>query len=105
MNFHGSIVAVMDLAAFLGFPAVIGPEKVIVLDPGVAALAFLVERVERIVPAEQLRQDEVVPPAEDRFVSDTIVLAEGTALLLDAVLITKGAGEALQAQGGVAGRG
>ena len=105
MNFHGSIVAIMDLAAFLGLAALHGPEKVVVLHPGVGALAFLVERVERIVPADQVRLDNTASPPPERFSSGTLCLAEGAALLLDAVAITRAAGEALQAYGAGAGRG
>jgi chemotaxis signal transduction protein len=92
MNFHGGIVAVMDLAAFLGFQAIQRMETVIVLDPGIAALAFLVERVERIVPQEQVN-----PPApwSDNGATATISLPEGDAVLLDAAAIAEAAADSI----------
>lgn len=86
MNFHGAIVAVMDLAAFMGLPEQSGPEKLIVLHGDIAALAFLVERVMRIVLAEQVELVQTTATA----LSDTlIVLPEGRATLLNAQAITE----------------
>lgn len=90
MNFHGSIVAVMDLAAFLGFPANPVQEKLIVLHSGIAALAFLVERVLRIVSGDQV---EVREEPEASFASTQLVLSEGLATLLDANAIATTATE------------
>jgi len=85
LNFHGSIVAVMDLAQFMGFTACRLPEKLIILDPAIAALAFRVERVLRIVPESLLEKlDETV---EERFASSLLLLPEGRATLLDAEAI------------------
>ena len=50
MNFHGTIVAVMDLAALLGLPGEHDAEHTIVLDARIAALAFSVETIIRITP-------------------------------------------------------
>lgn len=87
MNFHGAIVAVMDLAAFLGFPARREPEKLIVLDSDIGALAFMVEQVVRIVSADQV---ETVTTADERFIQAMIMLPEGLrAGLLDALAITE----------------
>jgi purine-binding chemotaxis protein CheW len=85
MSFHGAITAVMDLAAFMGQPDEREGEKLIVLHPGIASLAFLVRRVVRIVPAErvQLRQG-----SDEPFVSALLMLPEGEARLLDAEAIT-----------------
>ena len=55
MNFHGTIVAVMDLAMFLGLPMGHGSDKLIVLDTRIAALAFSVEAVTRITPQDTRR--------------------------------------------------
>jgi purine-binding chemotaxis protein CheW len=90
MNFHGSIVAVMDLAAFMGFPANHVQEKLIVLNTGTAALAFLVERVLRIVAG---RQAELREAPEDAFATALIILPEGVATLLDAKSIATQATE------------
>jgi chemotaxis signal transduction protein len=85
INFHGSIVAVMDLAQFMGFPACRLPEKLVILDPVIAALAFQVERVLRIVPENQV--EKLVETGEERFASSLLVLSEGRATLLDAEAI------------------
>jgi|SRR6185369_13695406 len=92
MNFHGDIVAVMDLAAFLGFPAIQRMEKVVVLDRNIAALAFLVERVERIVPQEQAQKSD---PRGDNRENARISLPEGDAELLDAVAIAAAAADSI----------
>ena len=90
MNFHGSIVAVMDLAAFMGFPANQVHEKLIVLDTGIAALAFLVERVLRIVAEHQAELREA---PKESFATAMIALPEGVATLLDAESIATQATE------------
>lgn len=92
MNFHGGIVAVMDLALFLGHPGGHGREKVVVLDPAIASLAFLVERVIRIVPGEQVGMS--APPAE-AFATALLELPEGNATLLDGAGIAAGAAETI----------
>ena len=86
MNFHGAIVAVMDLAAFLGFAEQKNTEKLIVLHGGIAALAFLVERVVRIVSTGHVETEKAtgVP-----FSCAFITLPEGRATLLDAQAIAK----------------
>lgn len=84
MNFHGTIVAVMDLAAFLGLPGEHCLEKVVVLNTGIADLAFLVEQVERIVPADQVQCDNQVQQVDTGISSRTLTLANGVATLLDA---------------------
>jgi len=93
MNFHGTIVAVMDLAAFLGFSSNQSLQKVIVLNAGIAALAFLVERVERIVPADQVQHGNQVQQLETGISYRTLVLADGDAVLLDAVELAQEATE------------
>lgn len=98
MNFHGSIVAVMDLAAFLGLPGIRQPEKLIVLDPAAASLAFLVERVESIVPADQVQFSDQARPGADGFSSGTLILPDGTtALLLDVAELVREATERIAA--------
>jgi len=85
MNFHGSIVAVMDLAQFMNLTVCRLPEKLIILDPGIAALAFLVERILRIVSEKQV--EKRIDTGEERFGSALLVLPEGRATLLDADVI------------------
>ena len=91
LNFHGTIVAVMDLAQFMGFSVCRLPEKLVILDPAIAALAFLVERVLRIVPENQVEKlDET---GAERFANFLLVLPEGRATLLDAEAIVAQATE------------
>ena len=85
MNFHGSIVAVMDLAVFMGLPEQNEAEKLIVLHGGIAALAFLVERVIRIVSANQV---ELLDTTGEPFADGLVVFSEDQATLLDAQAIT-----------------
>lgn len=92
MSFHGGIVAVMDLAAFLGRPGAQGREKVVVLDPAIASLALLVERVIRIVPREQV---EISAPPAEAFATALLELPEGKATLLDAAEIAARAADSI----------
>ena len=80
INFHGAIVAVMNLAVFMGSEACGELEKIIVLNEKSAALGFLVERVARIVSAQEI---EISDPSDDRFASALLRLPEGSATLLD----------------------
>jgi purine-binding chemotaxis protein CheW len=93
MNFHGSIVAVMDLAAFLGIPGVHKMEKVIVLAPDIASLALQVEHVERTVPEGQVQISDQVPEGEEWFSSRTLLLADGSVVLIDAAELVREAAE------------
>ncbi len=77
---HGAIVAVMDLAAFLGLPQCPEPRKMIVLAKDIAALAFQVARVIRIATLQEI---EVHHSLEDCFTCSRLVMAEGEARLLD----------------------
>jgi len=92
MNFHDTIVAVMDLAAFLGLPSYHDLEKVIVVDPRIASLAFLVERVIRIAPPEQAVLGEA---PDDPCASALLRLPEGECLLLDVAAIAQRAAETI----------
>ncbi|HEY3309574.1 MAG TPA: chemotaxis protein CheW [Desulfuromonadaceae bacterium] len=95
INFHDNIVAVMNLSAFLGLPQSDRHEKLVVLTARVAALAFLVERVERIIPAEQVIKDEHVQQ-KSRFGITNLTFNGGSALLLDAQGIVTAASELIQ---------
>lgn len=84
IHVHGSIVAMMDLAFFLGWPVVRKPEKMILIDQSIAALAILVDRVIRIVtqPEIETRNSSTSP-----FESFTLILPDGDASLLDLAAI------------------
>ncbi len=80
LNFHGDIVAVMNLALFLGLSGNIPPGKVVVLHQEIAALAFLVDSVVRIVAEDEVTFHEL---ANNCFAVTTLRLPEGEATLLD----------------------
>jgi len=80
MNFHGDIIAVMDLAIFLGLSGGNRPEKIIILHQSIASLAFLVDSVVRIVSAEEVTS---IPTMGTKFSATALTLHEGKALLLD----------------------
>lgn len=92
MNFHGTIVAVMDLSMFLGLPGDHPAEKLIVLDTRIAALAFQVERVMRIVSVDQA---DVREGADGAFATALLNLPDGEATLLDAAAMAEQAGETI----------
>ncbi len=93
MNYHGSIVAVMDLAHFLGRGAGSATGKVIVLTPGIASLAFMVESIVRITP---LGQADLLDAVGDHpFAAGELILPEGRAILLDAEGIATRAAETI----------
>ena len=50
LNFHGSVVPVLDLGFWLGFPDACRDPRVIVLADESCRLALAVERIRRIVP-------------------------------------------------------
>jgi purine-binding chemotaxis protein CheW len=89
-NFHGTIIAVMDLTQFLDFPGNHTTEKMIVLDTGIASLAFLVERVVRIASVDPI---DIREGSEEAFATAQLWLPDGEAVLLDAAAIAERAGE------------
>jgi purine-binding chemotaxis protein CheW len=93
INFHGTIVAVIDLEMFLGLPGGHGPEKVIVLDTRIAALAFCVEGISRIAPQAQAGLCNL--SGEEPFALGQLNLPEGKAVLLDAAAIADHAAETI----------
>lgn len=93
INFHGAIVAVMDLAMFLGFPGGQGAGTTIVLDPRIAALAFSVEGSIRITPQGQAGLSGT--PGDEAFALGQLDLPEGKVTLLDAAAIAEHAAETI----------
>lgn len=93
LNFHGDIVAVMDLAIFFGLAGSGKPGKIIVLHQEIASLALLVATVVRIV-----FEDEVSfsPPPDDEFAAATLGLMDGEAIQLDLDALVHGAEAAMQ---------
>jgi purine-binding chemotaxis protein CheW len=80
LSFHGDIVAVMNLALFLGLPGPGKPEKIVVLQQEIASLAFLVDTVVRIVSEEEV---SVGKPPAGALSAATLGLSDGEAIQLD----------------------
>jgi purine-binding chemotaxis protein CheW len=80
LNFQGDIVAVMNLALFLSLPGCRQPGKIIVLHKEVASLAFLVDTIVRIVPAEEV---SFSPAPENGLAAAMLILTDGEATQLD----------------------
>jgi purine-binding chemotaxis protein CheW len=97
INFHGTIVAVMDLAIFFGLPGEQSVKHVIVLDTRIASLAFATESIIRIVELKQTGLS--APPDDDAFATAELNLADGSATLLDASEIAAHAAETINNQG------
>lgn len=74
MNFHGSLVAVVDLADLLGLGRVSDDGNVLVLAREVGNVALCVDRVESIIPADDvLEEDESSLPLIERV----LILPDG----------------------------
>ena len=95
INLHGTNVAALKLAEFLGLPADSQPEKILFLNTAIASLALLVQQVIRIVPADQSVRTEDCQP----FVRGMISIPEGDAQLLDVNALIQQATEALKHYG------
>jgi chemotaxis signal transduction protein len=93
INFHGTIVAVMDLAMFLGLAGGHGAGKTIVLLNRIAALAFDVERIIRITSLGQVELSGT--PGGEAFSLGHLNVPEGKVILLDAAAIAEHAAETI----------
>ncbi len=79
MNFHGSLVAVLDLASFITDGTVPPGGSVLVLDRRIANLALRVNGVENIVPVDVVLEEE---ESTDTLVDKVYVMADGEIRLL-----------------------
>lgn len=93
VNFHGNIVAAMNLAVFLGLPGGTHPGKMIVLHQELASLAFLVDAVVRIVSEAEVSSRK---PPENDFAAAMLSLPDGEAILLDLEALVLSAGISMQ---------
>lgn len=93
LNFHGDIVAVLDLAVFLGLAGPGSPGKIIVLHHEIASLALLVETVVRIVSGDDI---SFTPSHDGVFAAATLGLIDGEAVLIDLAALVHGAETAMQ---------
>jgi purine-binding chemotaxis protein CheW len=88
MNFHGSLVAVLDLAMFMNIGTMVPDGNILVLDKSIANLALGVGRVENIVPVDDvLEEDESDDPIVDKLLimPDGEVSKLAVAMLLERV--------------------
>lgn len=74
MNFHGSVVAVLDLARFMNVGAMAADGNILVLHRGLANLAVGVDSVESIIPGEYVLEEE---DGNDPMVEKLLVIADG----------------------------
>jgi len=95
-NFHGDIVAVMDLAIFFGLAGPGKPGKIIVLHQEIASLALLVDAVVKIASEDEI---SIGPPTDDDFAVATLGLTGGEAILLDLEALVRGAETIMQKNG------
>lgn len=93
LNFHGDIVAVLDLAVFLGLAGPVSPGKIIVLHHEIASLALLVEAVVRIVSKDEV---SFTSTHDDIFTVAKLGLIDGEAILIDLPALVLGAETAMQ---------
>lgn len=93
LNFHGDIVAVMDLAIFFDLAGPGKPGKIIVLHQEIASLALLVDAVVRIVSEDEV---SFSPPPDDEFAGATLGLIDGEAIQLDLDALVHGAETSMQ---------
>jgi len=74
INFHGSLVAVLDLAMFFGGKPGTAAGKILVADRNIANLAFQVDAVENIVSEEVLLEER---EGDDDMTARHLVMADG----------------------------
>jgi purine-binding chemotaxis protein CheW len=84
MNFHGNLVSVLDLAAFLlGVPR--HPQgQVLVLDTRIANLALWVESVENVRSADILRDESA---CAEPLVESALTMSDGEVKMLSVELL------------------
>lgn len=79
MNFHGSLVTLLDLAEFMNVGATEAGGNILVLDKRIANLALRVDGVENIVLSDAvLEEDESSDPMVDKL----LILADGEIRML-----------------------
>ena len=74
MNFHGNLVAVLDLAEFMGYGTRAPDGNILVLDRGIANLALRVDRVDNIVAADGVLEED---QSSDPLVETVLLMADG----------------------------
>lgn len=93
LNFHGDIVAAMNLGLFLGLTGSNPQGKIIILNQEVASLAFLVDKIVGIVSEQQV---SINKPPESRFAAALLSLPDGEAIQLDLEMLVQFADISMQ---------
>ena len=79
MNFHGSLVTLLDLADFMKVGCTDRAGNILVLDKRIANLALWVDSVENIILSDEiLEEDETSDPLVDKM----LIMADGSISLL-----------------------
>lgn len=89
VNIHGKIAALLDLSMFLGRGQLLQGRNMLLLRVQESSLAILVEQMERIVYADDILQDEITADGT------SLKLADGPALLVDAVSLVESVEKAI----------
>jgi purine-binding chemotaxis protein CheW len=79
MNFHGSLVTLLDLAAFMDVGSQDRAGSILVLDKGIANLALRVDGVENIILTDGILEED---DCSDPLVDKVFTLADGPISLL-----------------------
>ena len=80
LNFHGDIVAVLNLALFLELPGAIQSRKIVILNKEIASIAFLVDKIVGIVSEQEV---SISKPPENCFAAALLTMPDGEAVQLD----------------------
>ncbi len=80
INFHGTLVATLDLAMFFGADPGLPGEKILVLDRNIANLAFQVDMVENIISEETVLEER---EGSDAMTASLLAMADGEVKVLE----------------------
>jgi purine-binding chemotaxis protein CheW len=80
LNFHGDIVSVLDLSFLLGLPECSTPGKIVVVHRDIGSIAFLVDRVVKIISATEISSTRA---SENNLADVVFSLPDGEASKLD----------------------
>jgi purine-binding chemotaxis protein CheW len=79
MNFHGSLVSVLDLAEFMNLGAAGSGGVVLVIDKRVANIALMADNVENIIPSDTILETE---NSDDPIIDKVLLMPDGEIRLL-----------------------
>jgi purine-binding chemotaxis protein CheW len=74
INFHGSLVAVLDLARFFAVEPGSEEGKILVLDKSIANLALKVDTVENLIPEESILEER---DGSEETTARLLIMADG----------------------------